>query len=138
MIIPYTSMFINLLSASRFISTPTSKRAGLLQDFVVVCVAEERKMKILEEFWYGNIHPTERNIVSNSRVDKLLELVVKNEQQLIDLLSEQEQATFQELRNVQDELSGVNECESFTRGFRLGARFMLEIMEDMNLPFIES
>ena len=75
-------------------------------------------MKILEEFWYGNIHPTERNIVSNSRVDKLLELVVKNEQQLIDLLSEQEQATFQELRNVQDELSGVNECESFTRGFR--------------------
>ena len=95
-------------------------------------------MKILEEFWYGNIHPTERNIVSNSRVDKLLELVVKNEQQLIDLLSEQEQATFQVLRNVQDELSGVNECESFTRGFRLGARFMLEIMEDMNLPFIES
>ena len=95
-------------------------------------------MKILEEFWYGNIHPTERNIVSNSRVDKLLELVVKNEQQLIDLLSEQEQATFQELRNVQDELSGVHECESFTRGFRLGARFMLEIMEDMNLPFIES
>ena len=40
----------------------------------------KRKMKILEEFWYGNIHPTERNIVSNSRVDKLLELVVKNEQ----------------------------------------------------------
>ena len=95
-------------------------------------------MKILEEFWYGNIHPTERNIVPNSRVDKPLELVVKNGQQLIALLSEQEQAAFQEFKNFQDELSGVNECESFTRGFRLGARFMLEIMEDMNLPFIES
>ena len=98
----------------------------------------ERQIKILEEFWYGNIHPTERKIVPNSKVDKLLELVVKNEQQLIDLLSEQERAAFQEFRNVQDELSGVNECESFTLGFRLGARFMLEIMEDMNLPFIES
>lgn len=95
-------------------------------------------MKILEEFWYGNIRPTDRNVAPNSRVDKLLKLAVKNEQQLTDLLTEEERAAFQKFRKVQDELSGVNECEAFTLGFRLGARFMLEIMEDMNLPFIES
>jgi len=28
------------------------------------------KMIILEEFWYGNIHPTDREIVPNSRMDR--------------------------------------------------------------------
>ena len=93
-------------------------------------------MKILEEFWYGNINPTDRNVVPNSKMDKLLKLIVKNEQHLTDLLSEKERAAFQEFRNVQDELSSVNECEAFTLGFRLGARFMLKVMEEMNIPFI--
>lgn len=97
----------------------------------------EKKMKILEEFWYGNIHPMDRSIVRDSRMDKLLKLVVKNEQQLIDVLSDREREIFQKLKDSQDELSSVTECESFTLGFRLGARFMLEVMEDMDIPFID-
>jgi len=65
---------------------------------VIVFLAEERqgkKMKILEEFWYGNIHPTDRNIVPNSKMDRLLKLVVENEQRLNELLSEEERAVFQ-------------------------------------------
>ena len=50
-------------------------------------------MKILEEFWYGNIQ-------------------------------------------TQDELSSVSECDAFVLGFRLGGRFMLEVMAEMDLPFI--
>lgn len=94
-------------------------------------------MKILEEFWYGNINPTDRSIVPNSRIDKLLKLVTNNEQRFTDMLSEGERELFQKLKDSQDELSSVIECESFTLGFRLGARFMLEIMEDMDIPFID-
>lgn len=94
-------------------------------------------MKILEEFWYGNINPMDRNIAHNGRIDKLLKLVTNNEQQLSDMLSEREREIFQKLKNSQDELSSVIECESFTLGFRLGARFMLEVMEDMDIPFID-
>ena len=93
-------------------------------------------MKISEEFWYGNIQPTDRDIVPNSRVDKLLKLVVKNEERFNELLSEEDRAVFQRFRDSQNELSSVNECESFVLGFRLGARFMLEVMENIDIPFI--
>lgn len=94
-------------------------------------------MKILEEFWYGNINPTDRNMALNGRIGKLLKLVTNNEQQLSDMLSDKEREMFQKLKDSQDELSSVIECESFTLGFRLGARFMLEVMEDMDIPFID-
>lgn len=94
-------------------------------------------MKILNEFWYGSIHPTDRNIIPNSRMDKLLKLVVTNEQRLNGLLSEEEQAAFQKFKDSQNELSSVNEYESFVLGFRLGARFMLEVMEEMDVPFVD-
>lgn len=94
-------------------------------------------MKILNEFWYGNIRPTDRDIVPNSRIDKLLKLVVKNEQQLNALLCDEERAVFQKFRESQDELSSVNECESFVLGFRLGARFLMEVMEEIDVPFID-
>ena len=44
-------------------------------------------MKILEEFWYGNIQPNERDIVPNSRFAKLLNLIAKNEENLAPMLS---------------------------------------------------
>lgn len=94
-------------------------------------------MKILEEFWYGNIQPNERDIVPNSRFAKLLKLVAKNEEHLTPMLSEDAKAVFEKLRNCQDELSSVSERDSFVLGFRLGARFMLEVMEDMDVPFID-
>ena len=30
-----------------------------------------------------------------------------------------------------------NECDAFMLGFRLGGRFMLEVMENMDIPFID-
>lgn len=39
--------------------------------------------------------------------------------------------------SAQDELSGINECDAFVLGFRLGGRFMLEVMENMAIPFID-
>ena len=53
------------------------------------------------------------------------------------MLSEDAKAVFEKLRDCQDELSSVSECNSFVLGFRLGARFMLEVMEDMDVPFID-
>ena len=94
-------------------------------------------MKILEEFWYGNIQPNERDVVPNSRLAKLLKLVAKNEENLTPMLSEDAKAVFEKLKDSQDELSSMNERDAFVLGFRLGGRFMLEVMEDMDVPFID-
>ena len=41
-------------------------------------------MRILEEFWYGNIEPTEYDTSSCKEYKKLLELICKNEEKLIE------------------------------------------------------
>ena len=35
-------------------------------------------MRILEEFWYGNIEPTEYDTSSNKEYKKLVELIFRN------------------------------------------------------------
>lgn len=39
-------------------------------------------MRILEEFWYGNIEPTEYDTSSCKEYRKLLELICRNEEKL--------------------------------------------------------
>ena len=39
-------------------------------------------MRILEEFWYGNIELTEYDISSNKEYKKLVELIYRNEENL--------------------------------------------------------
>ena len=39
-------------------------------------------MRILEEFWYGNIEPTEYGTSSNKEYKKLVELIFRNEEKL--------------------------------------------------------
>ena len=42
-------------------------------------------MRILEEFWYGNIEPTEYDTSSCKEYKKLLELICRNEEKLPSL-----------------------------------------------------
>ena len=49
-------------------------------------------MRILEEFWYGNIEPTEYDISSCKEYKKLLELICRNEEKL--------KATIHNLKNT--------------------------------------
>ena len=45
-------------------------------------------MRILEEFWYGNIEPTEYNTSSNKEYKKLVELICRNEEKLRATMSD--------------------------------------------------
>ena len=65
-------------------------------------------MRILEEFWYGNIDPTEYD-TSSKEYKKLLELICRNE--------EKRKAT-------------MTDCLIFQNSFKLGARMMMEVMEE--------
>lgn len=53
------------------------------------------------------------------------------------MLSEDATAVFEKLKDSQDKLSSKSERNSIVLGFRLGARFMLEVMEDTGVPFID-
>ena len=85
-------------------------------------------MKILEELWYGNILPCDRDVAPKSRLQNLGGLIIRNEEELNPLLSEKAKEVFEKLKENQAEWACLNECEVFTYGFRLGARIMLEVM----------
>ena len=94
-------------------------------------------MKTLEELWYGNINPNERNLKPGSRLHKLGALIIRHEETLMPLLSEQAKEVYEKLRDCQSELHGLNECEAFCIGFRLGARIAYEAMEGNDIPSID-
>ena len=92
-------------------------------------------MKILEKLWCGNILPHEWDVEPKSRLRHLGKLIVCNEEELDPLLSEKAKEVFEKLKENQAARTCLNECEIFMDGFRLGARIMLEVMDDSDKRF---
>ena len=86
-------------------------------------------MRILEEFWYGNIEPTEYD-TSSVEYKKLLELICRNEETLKGTMTDEQKELFEKYSNCMHEYQAITACQIFQNGFKLGARMMLEVMED--------
>lgn len=88
-------------------------------------------MKVLEDLYYGNISPHERYIKQGSRVDKLVKLICKNEDELNNSLTEKQKETFEKFKDVTSELSCITEREAFSAGFILATRIMMQVTEGL-------
>ncbi len=88
-------------------------------------------MKILEDLYYGNVSPHERYIKQGSRVDKLVKLICKNEEDLNNSLTEKQRETFEKFKDCQGELSCITEREAFSAGFILATRIMMQVTEGL-------
>ena len=87
-------------------------------------------MKILEEFWYGNIEPTEYDTSSCKEYKKLLELIYRNEEKLKATMTDEQKELFEKYTDCIGEYRTITDCLIFQNSFRLGARMMLEVMEE--------
>jgi len=88
-------------------------------------------MNILEDLYFGNIHPSDACFDPHSEYAVLMKLAVENEEKLTAFLkdlkdAEEQQHLFSQLMNAQSEVSAFTERNSFIEGFQLGARFMLD------------
>ena len=88
-------------------------------------------MTTLEDLYYGNISPWERDIKRGSRMDKLVQLICKNEDGLMSTLTEQQKETFEKFKECQSELCDITARRAFTDGFILATRIMVEVMDGM-------
>lgn len=97
-------------------------------------------MSVLEELWYGNIAPSERTIRKNSEYARLSKETLHCEEQFINELSAEGRKFYEDRISKLLLKSGIEECDSFICGFRLGAKVMLEVLEkqDSQLPQISS
>ena len=83
---------------------------------------------IIEELYYGNISPTDRDIIKGGAYAHILNLVTRNEDELMQTLTQAQQETFEKFKDCASELGDRNEMMSFVLGFKLGMRLALEAM----------
>ena len=86
--------------------------------------------KVLENFYYGNITPSEKEIRPGSGLQRAVNTAARCESQLTEKLGGTEQALLAELVKAQHEIDSITALENFILGFRLGARVMAECMDD--------
>lgn len=98
----------------------------------------EIKMKqVLEEFFYGNIRPNEQSFHRGTDFDKAMKAFSSGEEQLTAQLEGQQKELLIQMVNAYAEIVGNTSIEHFLNGFRLGARFMLEMLSDDDRIFMD-
>ena len=85
-------------------------------------------MNIIEELWYGNISPCERDFKKGSTYSELLGYIVRHEEDLQKRLNDEEKEILEKFTECMGEMNGISEREAFVRGFVLGARIIIEVM----------
>lgn len=86
-------------------------------------------MRQLEEFWYGNIEPMEYDANDSKEYKEVLRLIIKNEEELRDTMTDEQKELFTRYTDAVREYQTMAGCLLFQNSFKLGARMMLEAME---------
>lgn len=86
-------------------------------------------MKTLEDLYYGNINPCERDMKRGSRMDKVVKFICINEESLMSTLTEQQKETFDKFKDYQSELCDITARQAFVDGFIMATRIMVEVMD---------
>lgn len=89
-------------------------------------------MNTIEELYYGNITPSEREYRCGSEYAHILQLATRSEEKLIGTLTEAQKETFGKFKDNTSELSSMTEVTAFGLGFKLGLRLTAEAFVSSN------
>lgn len=86
-------------------------------------------MRILEDLYCGRIASYEHRIEPESEYEKLLQYIIRNEDDLKLTFTEQQKETFEKYKEYRADLESLTEIEAFISGFKLAARIMMEVTQ---------
>ena len=87
-------------------------------------------MRILEEFWYGNLDPAEYDASPSKDYKELVRLISRNEEKLLATMTDAQKDLFSRYQDCVREYQAMAECMLFQNSFRLGARIMIEVAKE--------
>ena len=87
-------------------------------------------MQVLEDLYMGDIHPSERSFKKDSQHARALNEVVKAGDALLGTLNEKQKEQFEAYMTAQREVNVLTDCETFIYAFRLGAKIMIDVLND--------
>ena len=85
---------------------------------------------IIEELWRGNIIPQEDSRTNSKEMKELLGYISRHHEDLEKSMSDEQKEIFEKFHDCWSEYASLSEEAIFVYAFRLGARFMLETLED--------
>ena len=94
-------------------------------------------MGILDELYYGNIDPHTRRVQSDSQLGKMRALLVQNENKMRAMLNEEQKDWFERCKELEGEISELQEREMVANGFCLAVKIMAEVMSTMEIPSVD-
>lgn len=83
--------------------------------------------RILEDLFYGNITPNDKEFIRDSRYGEAARAVAETEQKLLATLDSETKALFETHVSAQGDLVLLTAQEHFISGFRIGARMAAEV-----------
>ena len=86
--------------------------------------------KTLEDLYYGNITPNAQDTAPHSELKRATDRVTRFENQLTEQLDVAGQTILAKLIESQQEIDSITALENFILGFRLGAKIMMECMDE--------
>lgn len=86
-------------------------------------------MKILEQLWYDGLCPSETKLSSDLQHLKQMNILLEDEERLLKVLPDDVKEIYKKYTDSREELAAIDNAGIFIKGFRLGAKIMLEIME---------
>lgn len=95
-------------------------------------------MTTLENFYYGNIVPADKDIRHGSEYSKLLNLSVRNEGKLLPTLSREQKTIFEKYKDCVIEMNSISEKEAFVEGMKLGIKIIAETYIGCSCNFNEA
>ena len=87
-------------------------------------------MYLLNDLWYGNVNPSERFARRGSEYRKLTEEANELMEQLTVELTPKGMEILEDLLDKHVILSSISEEDTFIRGVRIGAQFILDVVGD--------
>lgn len=87
---------------------------------------------IIENLYYGNIAPADRDVIKGGEYSKLMHLLTRNEEDLEGTLTQAQVEIFQQYKDCASELNDINDVTAFTLGFKIRMSLTVETMLDIS------
>lgn len=94
-------------------------------------------MGILDELYYGNIDLHIQRVQADAQLRKIQALLIRDEDKMRSMLDKEQTDWFERCKELEGELSELQEREMFTKGFCPAVRIMAEVMNTIEVPDID-
>ena len=85
---------------------------------------------IIKELWHGNIIPQEDSRTNSKEMKELLVYMARHHEDLEKTFTDEQKEIFEKFDDCWSEYMSLSEEAIFCHAFRLGAKFMLEMLSN--------